>query len=211
MICEVWTLGMMDYDEAWALQKQLANDVAAGRRRPTLLLLQHPHTFTFGRRGKAEHLLWDPAEQARRGVSTHWVDRGGDVTYHGPGQLVGYPILPLAPGGLQRQDGRIPAADFVGYVRKLEKVLIRTLAELGLATGQIKGLTGVWVQPNVAARCRHCPPESKLSPSKIAAIGVKVNARGISQHGFALNVETDLEYWSGILGCGLETSGRKSQ
>jgi lipoyl(octanoyl) transferase len=92
----------------------------------------------------------------------------------------------------------------VDYVRKLEKALIKTLAELGIATGQIEGRTGVWVQPDVASRCPHCPPASKKVPSKIAAIGVKVDARGITRHGFALNVSTDMEYWEGIVGCGLK-------
>jgi lipoate-protein ligase B len=204
MNCEVWKLGTVAYEAAWDLQKRLARSVAAGERGPILLLLEHPHTYTFGRRGNPDNLLWDEAERARRDVSVHWVDRGGDVTYHGPGQLVGYPILPLAPGGVHAQSGRIPQADYVGYVRKLEKVLIRTIADLGLATGQIQGLTGVWVQPDVASRCRHCPPEAKKRPSKIAAIGVKVDARGVSQHGFALNVESDPDYWEGIVGCGLE-------
>ena len=92
----------------------------------------------------------------------------------------------------------------VGYVRKLEKALIKTLAEMGTATGQIEGRTGVWVQPDVASRCPHCPPASKKTPSKIAAIGVKVDARGITRHGFALNVNTDMDYWGGIVGCGLK-------
>ncbi len=96
------------------------------------------------------------------------------------------------------------AVRVVDYVRKLEKTLIKTLAELGLATGQIEGRTGVWVQPDVASRCAHCPPASKKVPSKIAAIGVKVDARGITRHGFALNVNTEMDYWGGIVGCGLK-------
>jgi lipoate-protein ligase B len=142
-------------------------------------------------------------------VEVHWVDRGGDVTYHGPGQLVGYPILPLVPGGLRARDDagyrRLPRADLAGYLRDLEKTLIRTVAAFGLVSGQIDGLTGVWVQPDVASRCRHCPPEAKKRPSKIAAIGVKVDVHGVTRHGFALNVATDLEYWDGILGCGLDS------
>ncbi len=204
--CQVRFLGTIDYQSAWDLQDEIAAQVASGERRPTLLLLEHPHTFTFGRRGRAENLLWDEAERARRDVQVHWVDRGGDVTYHGPGQLVGYPILPLAPGGLGRNAlgrPRLPRADYIGYVRSLEKMLIRTLAELGLPSGQIPGLTGVWVQPDVASRCRHCPPAARRAPAKIAAIGVKVDARGVSRHGFALNVKTDRDYWDGIVGCGL--------
>jgi len=144
------------------------------------MLLEHPHTFTFGRRGKADHLLWDEAELKRRGVSVYWVDRGGDVTYHGPGQLVGYPILPL------------PKEEAVGYLRKLEEVLILTLAILGLTAFQLRGLTGIWVNNHLH------------DPAKIASIGVKIDARGITRHGFALNVSPDMSYWQGIIACGLE-------
>jgi lipoate-protein ligase B len=141
-----------------------------------------------------------------RGIAIHWVDRGGDVTYHGPGQLVGYPLLPLGRPQLNRSKDdelRVPQADYVGYVRKLEVVLIETLAHFGLAGGQLLGLTGVWVQPDVASRCR---PEDRRKPAKIAAIGVKVDAQGISRHGFALNVNPDMEYWEGIIACGLAGS-----
>ena len=96
--CQVHRLGLVPYEPAWRLQEQYAAEIAAGTRPPTLLLLEHPHTYTFGRRGQAKNLLWDAAELARREVTVHWVDRGGDVTYHGPGQLVGYPLLTLAPG-----------------------------------------------------------------------------------------------------------------
>jgi lipoate-protein ligase B len=153
-------------------------------------------------------MRWDAAERDRRAVEVHWVDRGGDVTYHGPGQLVGYPILPLVQGGLQHRDEsgyrRIPRADLTGYLRRLEKTLIKTVASFGLVSGQVEGLTGVWVQPDVASRCRNCPPEARKRPSKIAAIGVKVDVHGVTRHGFALNVSTDLEYWEGIVGCGLD-------
>ena len=205
--CLVHKLGVIDYAEAWRLQDRLAGEIAAGKRPPTLLLLEHPHTYTFGRSGRAENLLWDEAELARRGVAVHWVDRGGDVTYHGPGQLVGYPLLPLAPGGLHVEPGssspHIPKADYVGYLRTLEEALIVALASLGAAGGQVPGLTGVWVQPDVWSRCPRCTPEQRRRPAKIAAIGVKVDARGISRHGFALNVNPDMDYWEGIVGCGL--------
>jgi lipoyl(octanoyl) transferase len=120
------------------------------------------------------------------------VDRGGDVTYHGPGQLVGYPLLPLGrpvekPGG----PARLPQADYVGYVRKLEQVIIAALGELGVRGEQLEGLTGVWAR--VGGRS-----------AKIAAIGVKVDARGVSRHGFALNVDPEMRYWEGIIGCGLQ-------
>ena len=207
-VCEVFSLGIIPYQQAWDLQAQIAARVARGEQPPTLLLLEHPHTYTFGRRGHAENLLWDEAERARRGVEVHWVDRGGDVTYHGPGQLIGYPIIPLATPAVRAGNGSEAGlrADYVGYVRKLEKTLIKTLAEMGIATGQIERLTGVWVQPDVASRCLHCPPASKKTPSKIAAIGVKVDAKGVTRHGFALNVNTDMEYWDGIIGCGLKDS-----
>lgn len=202
---EVLDLGLMEYERAWKLQDQYACEIAEGSRPPTLLLLEHPHVYTFGRRGKQENLLWGESQLKEKGIEIHWVDRGGDVTYHGPGQLVGYPLLPL--GGVRSretlQSARIPDADYVGYVRKLEKILIVALARLGLAAGQRPGLTGVWIQADVHSRCPRCKPEDRKKPAKIAAIGVKVDARGISRHGFALNVNPDMEYWEGIIACGL--------
>jgi lipoyl(octanoyl) transferase len=190
-VCQVLQLGLMDYEKAWQLQEAYAVEIARGERLPTLLLVEHPHTYTFGRRGHIENLLWDETELARRGVHVYWVDRGGDVTYHGPGQLVGYPLLPLAPGGLYAQsDGRLPQADYIGYLRKLERMLIDALASLGVSAEQVPGLTGVWVK--------------SVTPSKIAAIGVKVDVHGVSRHGFALNVNPDMSYWDGIIGCGLK-------
>jgi lipoate-protein ligase B len=172
-------------------------------------LLEHPHTYTFGRRGHIENLLWDEAELERRGIAVHWVDRGGDVTYHGPGQLVGYPLLPLSPTPLLTQTTtgapRLPQADYVGYVRRLEQMLILSLASFGLDSHQEDGLTGVWVsrdgdsKPSIPDQS----PARSLDTAKIAAIGVKVNARGVSLHGFALNVNPDMTYWQGIVGCGL--------
>jgi len=198
-ICQFHRLGVIGYLPAWELQNRLADEIARGTRPATLLLLEHPHTYTFGRRGQVKNLLWDEAELERRGVSLHWVDRGGDITYHGPGQLVGYPLLPLATGGLQRaeDDGHIPKADYVGYLRLLEEVLIRSLAVFGLPAQQLEGLTGVWVQPETKAGIRNGPP------AKIAAIGVKVDARGMTRHGFALNVATDPVYWQGLIACGI--------
>lgn len=195
-------MGLTPYAEAWELQKRLAAERAADHIPDTLLLLEHPHTYTLGRSGRAENLLWDAARLAARGVEVLWVDRGGDITYHGPGQLVGYPILKL--GAPISGAGRLPRADYVGFVRRLEEALIRALLPFGLVTGQVAGLTGVWIQPDVASRCPHCPPAARQAPSKIAAIGVKVDARGVSQHGFALNVNPDMSYWDGIVGCGLK-------
>jgi len=206
-ICVVHHLGLVPYSEAWDLQRKLGDEVANGNRPPTLLLLEHPHTYTFGRRGNPENLLWTSEECQQRGIEVLWVDRGGDITYHGPGQLVGYPILPLATGFTHKgsdQDLHIPKADYVGYVRRLEKTIIKTLELFGLISSQIEGLTGVWVLPDVVSRYPDCPPEAHLLPSKIAAIGVKVTSKGITQHGFALNVNPNMEYWGGIIGCGLK-------
>lgn len=196
-------LGLIEYESAWKLQNEYASEIAQGKRLPTLLLLEHPHVFTFGRKGHAENLLWNEEQLKQKGISTHWVDRGGDVTYHGPGQLVGYPLIPLTPlrpDGFQEEsfnledDSIKPArsdvtSDYVGYVRKLEKTLIAALIHLGVAAVQRPGLSGVWVQ--------------KEKPAKIAAIGIKVDARGVTRHGFALNVNPDMEYWNGIIACGL--------
>jgi len=185
--CIVHWLGQMAYLPAWQLQDQLALEIAAGKRPPTLLLLEHPHTYTIGRRGQAGNLLWDQARLEARSIKVYDVDRGGDITYHGPGQLVGYPLLPLAPGDWGQQ--RIPQADFVGYVRRLETALINALAGFGLKAMVRAGLTGVWVEG---------PPAGK-----IASIGVKVDSHGISRHGFALNIAPDRSYWEGIVPCGL--------
>jgi len=204
-ICHVYQLGSIPYQPAWDLQNRLAERIAQGEHPPALLLLEHPHTYTLGRRAAAENLVWDEAERERQGVSVYWVDRGGDVTYHGPGQLVGYPLLPLAPSPDWSSD-RLPQADYVGYVRRLEETLILTLSGLGLACGQLPGLTGVWVQADVASRCLRCPegPAQRKQPAKIASIGVKVDVKGISRHGFALNVDPDMRYWEGIIPCGLK-------
>jgi len=201
-ICQVHQLGLVEYPQAKDLQDRLADEIAAGNRPPTLLLLEHPHTYTFGRRGRIDNLLWDQAELERRGIATYWVDRGGDVTYHGPGQLVGYPLLPLAAGGLSltASSQRIPQADYVGYLRRLEQTLILALANFNVDGRQVTGMTGVWV--NLPDRTEAGASE-QTALAKIAAIGVKIDARGISRHGFALNVNPDMSYWQGIIGCGL--------
>src|SRR6188474_2453851 len=201
MLYKVLDLGLIEYEQAWKLQDEYAAEIAAGKRPPTLLLLEHPHVYTFGRRGKQENLLWGESQLKEKGIAIHWVDRGGDVTYHGPGQLVGYPLLPL---GQVDSKNQLPQADYVGYVRNLEKTLIIALANLGLAAGQRPGLTGVWIQADVHSRCARCKPEDRRKPAKVAAIGVKVDARGVSRHGFALNVNPDMEYWDGIIACGLQ-------
>ena len=189
--CHVRYLGLVPYQQAWDLQNQLASQIAEGLLPPTMLLLEHPHTFTFGRSGKITHLLWSEAELKSHCVEVHWVDRGGDVTYHGPGQLVGYPLVPLNMSSLVNSQPStieaVPRADYIGYLRMLEQVLILALDQFGVKADRHKNLTGVWV-----------------NGSKIAAIGVKVDSHGITRHGFALNVSPDMRYWEGIIGCGLQ-------
>lgn len=187
----IW-LGLLDYRAAWDLQNQLAAQIAAGSRRQTLLLLEHPHIYTIGRRGGQNHLLWDALQRSLAGVDLIEVDRGGDITYHGPGQLVGYSLLQLAQPGWQGE--RLPQADFVGYIRKLEDVLMDVLASYEIPSVRRAGLTGVWVDRATSA----------AEPGKIASIGVKVDVHGISRHGFALNVAPDMQYWQGIIACGIE-------
>ena len=182
--------GRMDYIAARELQRRLATARAETKIPDTLILLQHPHIYTLGRSGHIDHLLMTEAERAEKGVSVHEADRGGDITYHGPGQLVGYPILHLGRPG---SDGRLPQIDFLSYLRRIEEVLIGALKNWGIMAIQSKGFTGVWVQAEGFA--------------KIAAIGIKVDARGISQHGFALNVDPDLSYFDGIVPCGIHHSG----
>ncbi len=183
-------LGVMDYAKAWQMQKRLAQARAEGQIPDTLVLLEHPHTYTVGRSGHDQHLLMGQAEREAMGVSLYHVDRGGDITYHGPGQLVGYPIMYLGRPGA---DGRMPSADYVGYLRQIEEVLIRTLAEWDIGAARWEGYTGVWVDVG--------------EPDPCVAIGVKVDGRGVTQHGFALNVNPDLGYFSGIVPCGIDDRG----
>jgi lipoyl(octanoyl) transferase len=177
-------LGLVPYMEAWALQKQLAQQRAAEQIPDTLLLLEHPHTYTLGSSGHAEYILLSPDELASRQIEVHRVDRGGDVTYHGPGQLVGYPILKLPP----QLDNL--HADVIDYIRRLERSIIAVLATYGIAGWPYAGLTGVWVGDHA-------------TPAKICAIGVKLTTKRVTLHGFALNVNTDMEYFAGIVPCGI--------
>ncbi|MHB8612169.1 MAG: lipoyl(octanoyl) transferase LipB [Candidatus Dormibacteraceae bacterium] len=168
-------LGSAPYRAAWDLQAELVAAVRDGQAPDTLLLLEHPHVFTMGKAAQPEHLLWQEAERARRDVDVIWSDRGGEATYHGPGQLVGYPILDLAHLGLS-----IPQ-----YLAKLELSLIEYLHDLGVDSQPGEpGLTGVW-----------------SGGEKVAAIGIKLN-RSIVSHGFALNLTTDMAYFDGIIPCG---------
>jgi lipoyl(octanoyl) transferase len=172
--------GEVPYEQAWAWQRELVSQRAAGAREDTLLLLEHPPTITLGRGAHREHLLVAPDELARRGVALVETDRGGDVTYHAPGQIVGYPILKLSRHG----------GDVLRYLRDLEEVLIRALATYGLRGERTEQLTGVWVEG-----------------AKIAAIGVRVSASGVTSHGFALNVATDLAGFGQIVPCGIRDRG----
>lgn len=179
-------LGRVDYRRAWHLQARLAAAVASQIQPPSLLMLEHPPTFTMGRSGSWDHLLWDQEELAGRGLDVIEVDRGGDITYHGPGQLVLYPILPL---GQLDASGRLPGPDYLDYIQRLERVVIKTVKRWGIKAEPISGFTGVWLKSN--------------QPAKLAAIGVKVDANGISRHGAALNVDPEMSYWQGIVPCGI--------
>lgn len=184
-VCRVLHLGRMEYQEAWALQKHIAAERSADQCLDTLLWVEHPHTYTLGSAADRANILWSAEAIAARKIAVIPVDRGGDVTYHGPGQLVGYPILKLAAGdqGLH--------TDVVGYVRRLERMLIRALDDFRICAAPYPGLTGVWVDSGAG------------NWAKIAAIGVRVNTRRVTMHGFALNVNTDLDYFSGIIPCGI--------
>ena len=168
-------LGSVPYRQAWDLQAGLVRELREGGGEDTLLLLEHPHVFTLGKAAAPEHVLWDDAERTRRQVEVVWSDRGGEATYHGPGQLVGYPVLDLAHLGLT-----IPR-----YLELLEQSLIAYLGELGIESQPGEpGFTGVW-----------------WGGEKLAAIGIKLN-RSVVSHGFALNLTTDLDYFEGIVPCG---------
>ena len=174
-------LGTVTYADGLALQQTLVEDRRADRIPDTLVLLQHPHVLTLGvkRDAARSHVVASPDVLQARGVEVHEAGRGGDITYHGPGQLVAYPILDLRP---DRQDVH-------RYVRDLEEVLIRTAADCGIASTRIPGLTGVWV-----------------GDQKLAAIGVRIS-RWITSHGFALNHRTDLSHFQLIVPCGIADRG----
>jgi lipoyl(octanoyl) transferase len=178
-------LGLVRYADALELQRTLADERKAGNGTDTLLLLQHPHVITLGVKLESarSHVVATPDVLAERGVEVTETGRGGDVTYHGPGQLVGYPILDLRP---DRQDVH-------RYVRDLEEVMIRVCADYGIESTRLPGLTGVWVK-------------TARGPEKIGAIGVRLS-RWITSHGFAFNVSTDLDYFGLIVPCGIADHG----
>ena len=169
-------LGLIDYQKAWDLQHTLFEKRRANSIDDTLLLLEHPHTYTFGKSSDKSNLLLDDSELKRRNISLYDIDRGGDITYHGPGQIVGYAILDLKNW----------EQDTHKYLRALEEVIIQSLSEFGIDGERDKDHTGVWV-----------------NEKKICAIGIKVS-RWISMHGFALNVNTEMDLFNGIVPCGID-------
>jgi lipoyl(octanoyl) transferase len=185
---DVRRLGLVPYAEALALQRALVEDRKADRIDDTLLLVEHPHVLTLGVRGDGgrSHILASDAALRERGLEVFETGRGGDITYHGPGQLVGYPIISLKPD----------RCDVHKYVRDLEEVLIRTTADYGIDGGRIEGLTGVWVGSE----------KKGSSAEKLAAIGVRIS-RWVTSHGFALNVTTDLGLFNLIVPCGIADRG----
>jgi lipoyl(octanoyl) transferase len=178
---EVRHLGTLKYADALAMQRALVADRQAGRIGDVLLFVEHPHVLTLGVRGDGgrSHILATPESLAAKGIEVHETGRGGDITYHGPGQIVGYPIIDLKPD----------RCDVHRYVRDVEEVLIRTAADFGIRAGRIEGLTGVWT-----------------GADKLAAIGVRIG-RWVTSHGFALNVTTDLDYFNLIVPCGIPDRG----
>jgi lipoyl(octanoyl) transferase len=177
---EVRRLGLVPYADGLALQRALVEDRRAGRMPDTLLLLQHPHVVTIGvKKDGRRHVIATPEQLSARGVEVFETGRGGDVTYHGPGQIVGYPILDLNP------DRR----DVHQYVRDLEEVMIRVCADYGVTAGRIDGLSGTWI-----------------GDAKIGAIGVRIS-RWITSHGFAFNVTTDVDFFKLIVPCGIADRG----
>jgi lipoyl(octanoyl) transferase len=178
-VCQVRWLGRIAYANGLELQEQSVEALRAGTGDEQLLLLEHPNVFTLGRGADAANILADQTALDSRSIEVFETGRGGDVTYHGPGQLVGYPIINLKPD----------RCDVHRYVRDIEEVLIRTIAAYGIVGKRISGLTGVWV-----------------GDEKIGAIGVRI-ARWITSHGFALNVSTDLSYFGMIIPCGISGRG----
>jgi lipoyl(octanoyl) transferase len=179
--CTIVPLGTIDYMEGWDLQKRLADEVKAGHD-GLILILEHPHSYTFGRAGNADNLRLTPEQLEERDARVYWVDRGGDITYHGPGQLVGYPIVDLHKWNEGPR----------WFVRALEDALIEAIGTFGIRAEVSEGRPGVWV-----------------GNEKLAAIGLHIS-QGVTTHGFALNVDTDLSYFDHIVSCGLEDAGVNS-
>ena len=188
-------LGTLDYATALRLQEKLVGLRKDGRIGDVVLLLEHTPVITLGRNAKTKNILGSPELLAQRGVEVFECDRGGDVTFHGPGQLVAYPIFDLR--GFPSDSPSRKSLGVVEYVRRLEEVLIRTCADFGISAKQIAGLTGVWMGGDAH-------PSAVSNESKIAALGVHIS-RGVTSHGIALNVNTDLSFFNLIVPCGIES------
>ncbi len=172
-------LGIIDYQKAWNLQHKIFNNRLSNEIEDTLLLLEHPNTYTLGKSSNKANLLFSDLEMQQKNIVVYNIDRGGDITYHGPGQIVGYPIINLS----------LWQKDIHKYLRTLEEVIIQTLLEFGVNGERNKEHTGVWVGNN-----------------KICAIGIKVT-RWITMHGFALNINTNMDFFNGIIPCGIKNKG----
>jgi lipoyl(octanoyl) transferase len=210
-LISVLQLGTIDYTTGLSLQKRLVDLRKDGRIGDVLMLLEHPAVITLGRNAKQKNILASPELLAQRGVEVFECDRGGDVTFHGPGQLLGYPIFDLRE--IATPDGNRKTLGAIDYVRRLEEILIRTCADFSIPTARICGLTGVWTNPQpLSSRVElddslaNRPAKSRdlVSPpeAKIAAIGVHIS-RAVTSHGFALNVNPDLDYFNLIIPCGI--------
>ena len=206
-LISVVQLGAIDYATGLCLQQRLIELRKDGRIGDVLLLLEHTPVITLGRNAKSKNILASPELLAQRGVEVFECDRGGDVTFHGPGQLVGYPISDLR--GFGTSDGKRKTLGAIEYVRKLEEVLIRTCADFGISANRIPGLTGVWTDGPCGGGSSTRPDGAEPRPhigqqtAKIAAIGVHIS-RAVTSHGFALNVNTDLSYFNLVVPCGIE-------
>jgi lipoyl(octanoyl) transferase len=199
-LISVLQLGTVDYATGLSLQKRLVELRKDGRVGDVLLLLEHSPVITLGRNAKQKNIVAPPELLAQRRVEVFESDRGGDVTFHGPGQLVGYPIFDLRE--IATPDGKRRTLGAIDYVRRLEEVLIRTCADFSIPTARICGLTGVWTTPEILSPRAESRDLAFPGQAKIAAIGVHIS-RAITSHGFALNVNTDLDYFNLIIPCGI--------
>jgi len=192
-VIQLLQLGLIPYSDALKLQEELVERRKRGEIGDVLLLLEHPPVITLGRNSKSENILLSKEELKRRGIDLFEINRGGDVTYHGPGQLVGYPIFDLR--GFSGSDGKHKTLYPVEFMRKLEEVIIRACAEYGVVTQRVKGLTGVWTRPIAGVT-------ASAESAKLCAMGIHIS-RGVTSHGFALNVTTDLKGFESIVPCGI--------
>jgi lipoyl(octanoyl) transferase len=211
ILISVLQLGTLDYATGLRLQQKLVQLRKDGLIGDVLLLLEHTPVITLGRNAKAANVIASPEQLANRAVEVFETDRGGDVTFHGPGQLVGYPIFDLR--GFASRDGRRKTLGAVEFVRRLEEVLIRTCADFAISTKRISGLTGVWTNPEVgdphvgtasAVQQSEASNPDNSAEAKIAALGIHIS-RSVTSHGFALNVKVDLDYFDLIVPCGISS------